>query len=66
MQPIFVILKMSLYSINTISRFITPAGMSVICRYEPFFKSASSDITSGRVHLDVRWIDQSTSLPSGL
>ena len=24
------------------------------------------DITSGHVHLDVRWIDQSTSLPSGL
>ena len=25
-----------------------------------------SDITSVRVHLDVRWIDQATSLPSGL
>ena len=27
---------------------------------------APYDITGGRVHLDVCWIDQSTSLPSGL
>ena len=39
-----------------------PRGVSMISRY----KSASSDITSGLVHLDVCWIDQSTSLPSGL
>ena len=37
----------------------------VIGRYEPFGKSASCDITGGRVLLDVCWIDQSTSLPSG-
>ena len=35
-------------------------GVSVISRFE----KRSSDITSGRVHLDVCWIDQSTSLPS--
>ena len=28
---------------------------------KPFRKSASSDITSGRVHLDVCWIDQWTA-----
>ena len=38
-----------------------PPGANVIdCN------SASSDITSGRVHLDVCWIDHSTSLSSGL
>ena len=36
-----------------------------ISHCKPFRKSAASDITSGRVHLDVRWIDQPTSLPSG-
>ena len=44
---------------------IIPPGVSVISRYKPFRKSASCDITSGRVHLDVRWIDQSTSPLSG-
>ena len=38
----------------------------VISLYKPFGKSASSDITGGRVHLNVSWIDQSISLPSGL
>ena len=33
--------------------------VSVISRWK-------SDVTSGRVHLDVCWVDQSTSLPSGL
>ena len=32
--------------------------MSVISRYKLFRKSVFSYITSGRVHLDVRWIDQ--------
>ena len=36
-------------------------GLAVTSR-----SSASSDITSGRVHQDVCWIDQFTSLPSGL
>ena len=35
-----------------------PPGVSVISRYKPFWKSASSDITSGRAHLDVCWIDE--------
>ena len=43
-----------------------PPGVSVISPYKPFGKSASSDITGGHVHLDVCWIDQSPSLPSGL
>ena len=38
--------------------------MSGISRYKPFWKPASSAITSGRVHLDVCCIDRSTSLPS--
>ena len=42
-----------------------PPGVSVISRYKHFWKS-STDITSGCVYLRVRWIDQSTSLPSGL
>ena len=45
---------------------IIPPGVSVISRYKLVRKLASSDITSGRVHLDVCWKDQSTSLPSGL
>ena len=40
-----------------------PPSLIVICHYKPFGKFAASDITSGRVHLDVCWIDQSTSLP---
>ena len=32
---------------------IIPPGVSVISRYKPFWKSASSDITSGRAHLDL-------------
>ena len=32
--------------------------------YKPFRKSDRYDITGGRVHLDMCWIDQSTSLPS--
>ena len=37
---------------------MTP-GVSVISR---FWKSAPYDITSVRVHLDLRWVDQSKSL----
>ena len=43
---------------------------AVISRCKPFWKSAPYDIIWGRkwacVHLDVCWINQSTSLPSGL
>ena len=42
--------------------FLIPPGVSVISRYKLFSKSASSDITGGRVHLDVGRIDQSTNL----
>ena len=38
----------------------------VINRYKSFWKSFPYDITDGLVHLEVCWIDQSTSLPSGL
>ena len=38
----------------------------VISWYKPFWKSSPYDITGGRVHQDVCWIDQSTSLLSGL
>ena len=37
---------------------ITAPGVSVISRYKPFQNSTSSDITSGRVHLDLCCIDQ--------
>ena len=33
---------------------------------KPFWNYFPYDITSGRVHLDVCWIDQSASLPCGL
>ena len=33
----------------------TPPGVSVVSRHKPFGKSASYDITGGRVHLDVCW-----------
>ena len=46
--------------------YTTKCELDASSRYEPFWKSASSDIRSGRVHLDVGWIDQSTGLPSGL
>ena len=39
------------------------ACLAVTSRYENL---PCSDIVSGRVYLDVRWIDQPTSLPSGL
>ena len=45
---------------------IISPGVSEVSHYKQFWKSASSDITSGRVNLDVRWIDQSISLPRGL
>ena len=41
-------------------------GVTVFSRYKQFWKSASSDITRWDVKLNVCWIDQSTSLPSGL
>ena len=43
-----------------------PPAVIVISLYKPFRKSDYYDITGGRVHLNVCWIDQSTSLPSGL
>ena len=36
------------------------------CECDSHYKSASSDITSGCVPLDVSWVDQSISVPSGL
>ena len=41
-----------------------PPGESVSSRYKAFLKSASSDITSGHVHLDVtdRCVGISTTL----
>ena len=51
---------------HTVKGDIIPPGVSVISHSKPFGNSASSDITNGRVHLAVRRIDQSTSLPSGL
>ena len=36
----------------------------VISNYKPFWKSASSDITSERVHLDLWWIDEQRLLQS--
>ena len=38
----------------------------LISRYKSFWKSDPYDITGGRVHLDVCWIDQSNSLSSGM
>ena len=35
-----------------------PPGVSVIGHYKPFWKSASSDITGGCVHLDVWQLDE--------
>ena len=40
-----------------------PPGVSVLSRYKPFWKSGSYDITSGCVHLDVRW-DRSVYQPT--
>ena len=47
---------------------VTPTGVGVMSRYKLkiCLFLCFSDITSGRVQLDVRWIDQSTGLPSGL
>ena len=42
-----------------------PKGLGVISNYK-LYENRCGDITSGCVQLDVRWIDQSTSLPSGL
>ena len=42
------------------------SSCGVIGLYKPFWKSAPYDITDGRVHLDVCWVGQSTSLPNGL
>ena len=46
-----------------------PPGVGVISWLTSSFAQGRndihSDITSGRVHLDVRWIDQSTNLPNG-
>jgi hypothetical protein len=41
-----------------------PAGAIVVRHFS--LSLCFSDITSRRVHLDVCWIDQSNSLPSGL
>ena len=43
---------------------ILPPG--VLVPFPPFYRSflCFSDITSGSVHLDVCWIDQSTRLPT--
>ena len=41
----------------------------MISRYKPFENlpfPVFNDITRGVVHLDVRWIDQSTNVTSGL
>jgi hypothetical protein len=43
---------------------IIPPGVGVSSPYKPFRKSASSDIASGRVHLDVCWIDEQRLLQS--
>ena len=42
---------------------VIPPDLGVINRYKPFWKSASSDITCGRVHLDVL-LDRSVYQPS--
>ena len=61
----YIILKLPTWKHKTMQH-IMPPGASVISHYKQFWKSASSDSKGGCVHLDVCWIDQSTSLPSGL
>ena len=46
------------------SESIVSTRCDVINRYKPFWKSASSDIKSGRVHLDVWRIDEQSFLQS--
>jgi hypothetical protein len=46
---------------------VMPPGVSVIRHYKLFENlpfPVFSEVKSGSVHLDVRWIDQCTSLPS--
>ena len=52
---------MTIIGASKVTYYITRC---VISTYKPFYKAMSSDIPSGRVHLDVCWIDQSASLPS--
>ena len=46
---------MTIIGASKVTYYITRC---VISTYKPFYKAMSSDIPSGRVHLDVCWIDQ--------
>ena len=59
-------LKATVIFKNTLLLYHCIQCLCIYFRNKPFRKSAPYEITSGRVHLDLCWIDQSTSLLSGL